>query len=124
MCRQVEPHTVMTMLNDLFSRFDSQLDKYGVRKVETIGDAYFVAGGLTFEDSLSEQADLQQAAADVGEEDGPIAAAAANLHARTHSNGLRRRVDGLEESRRHATQVIGFAKVRACLSMCVRASCL
>ncbi|GLC77538.1 hypothetical protein PLESTF_001952400 [Pleodorina starrii] len=40
----------MSMLNDLYSRYDKMLDKYGVFKVETIGDCYFVAGGLIHED--------------------------------------------------------------------------
>ncbi|GIL53359.1 hypothetical protein Vafri_9036, partial [Volvox africanus] len=53
MCKQVEPRDVMVMLNDLFTRFDALLDTYGVRKVETIGDAYFVAGGLVFDDARS-----------------------------------------------------------------------
>ncbi|GIL83036.1 hypothetical protein Vretifemale_11850, partial [Volvox reticuliferus] len=53
MCKQVQPRDVMVMLNDLFTRFDALLDMYGVRKVETIGDAYFVAGGLMFNDTDS-----------------------------------------------------------------------
>ncbi|GIL63888.1 hypothetical protein Vafri_17902 [Volvox africanus] len=46
LCKEMEPRAVMHMLNALFSRFDSQLDKCGVFKVETIGDCYFAAGGL------------------------------------------------------------------------------
>ncbi|KAG2447412.1 hypothetical protein HYH02_007739 [Chlamydomonas schloesseri] len=49
MCKEVSPRAVMTMLNDLFSRFDAMLDDFGVFKVETIGDCYFVAGGLIHE---------------------------------------------------------------------------
>ncbi|EFJ48573.1 guanylyl and adenylyl cyclase family member, partial [Volvox carteri f. nagariensis] len=45
MCKEVEPRAVMVMLNELFTRFDALLDVFGVRKVETIGDAYFVAVG-------------------------------------------------------------------------------
>ena len=33
---------VVGFLNDLFSRFDSLLDKYGLNKIKTIGDAYMV----------------------------------------------------------------------------------
>ncbi|GIL51075.1 hypothetical protein Vafri_7166, partial [Volvox africanus] len=51
LCVEVEPCAVMQMLNDLFSRFDARLDEFGVYKVETIGDCYFVAGGLLQEDT-------------------------------------------------------------------------
>ena len=34
---------VVELLNDLFSRFDSLLDKYGLNKIKTIGDCYMVA---------------------------------------------------------------------------------
>ncbi|GIM15965.1 hypothetical protein Vretimale_18640 [Volvox reticuliferus] len=46
MCKELQPFQVMRMLNDLFSRWDTLLGTYGVHKVETIGDCYFVAGGL------------------------------------------------------------------------------
>ncbi|KAG2493187.1 hypothetical protein HYH03_008607 [Edaphochlamys debaryana] len=51
MCKQLAPAVVMKFLNDLFVRFDSLLDVYGVYKVETIGDCYVVAGGLIAEDA-------------------------------------------------------------------------
>ncbi len=38
MCKEVAPSVVMSFLNDLYSRFDTLLDIYGVYKVETIGD--------------------------------------------------------------------------------------
>ncbi|GLI59737.1 hypothetical protein VaNZ11_001685 [Volvox africanus] len=50
MCKVLEPRVVMAFLNDLFTRFDRRLDEFGVYKVETIGDCYFVAGGLIHED--------------------------------------------------------------------------
>ncbi|GLI67990.1 hypothetical protein VaNZ11_012188, partial [Volvox africanus] len=46
MCNSVKPATVMSFLNDLFTRLDAMLDAFGVYKVETIGDCYMVAGGL------------------------------------------------------------------------------
>ena len=46
MSRQVEPVAVMRFLNSLFSRYDTLLDRWGVYKVETVGDCYVVAGGL------------------------------------------------------------------------------
>ncbi|GIM00513.1 hypothetical protein Vretimale_5516 [Volvox reticuliferus] len=50
MCKEVEPEVVMTFLNELYNRFDTLLDVYGVYKVETIGDCYMVAGGLIRKD--------------------------------------------------------------------------
>ncbi|GLC68228.1 hypothetical protein PLESTF_000664200 [Pleodorina starrii] len=50
MCEELEPRQVMALLNSLYSRYDAMLDEYGVYKVETIGDCYFVAGGLIHED--------------------------------------------------------------------------
>ncbi|KXZ41716.1 hypothetical protein GPECTOR_308g842 [Gonium pectorale] len=52
MCKLLEPRVVMAFLNDLFTRFDSHLQDCGVYKVETIGDCYFVAGGLIGEDEM------------------------------------------------------------------------
>ncbi|GLI67458.1 hypothetical protein VaNZ11_011655 [Volvox africanus] len=50
MCQMLEPQVVMAFLNDLFTCFDNRLEEFGVYKVETIGDCYFVAGGLIHED--------------------------------------------------------------------------
>ncbi|GIL81264.1 hypothetical protein Vretifemale_10317, partial [Volvox reticuliferus] len=50
MSKEVAPAVVMTFLNDLYTRFDSLTDVYGVYKVETIGDCYMVAGGLVARD--------------------------------------------------------------------------
>ena len=41
-----EPTDVVSVLNELFSLFDRLLDRHGLEKVKTIGDAYMVAGGL------------------------------------------------------------------------------
>jgi len=40
------PHEVVDMLNDLFSRFDELVDKYGVEKIQVVGDGYTVAAGV------------------------------------------------------------------------------
>ncbi|XP_060234469.1 guanylate cyclase soluble subunit alpha-1 [Meriones unguiculatus] len=45
-CSQCSPLQVITMLNALYTRFDRQCGELDVYKVETIGDAYCVAGGL------------------------------------------------------------------------------
>jgi len=37
---------VVSLLNDIFSVFDSLAEKHGLEKIKTIGDAYLVVGGL------------------------------------------------------------------------------
>ena len=39
------PETIVTMLNGLFSRFDSLVAEHGVEKIKTVGDAYMVIAG-------------------------------------------------------------------------------
>ena len=40
---QLPPVEMVELLNEVFSFFDSLLDKYGVEKIRTIGDSYMVA---------------------------------------------------------------------------------
>ena len=37
----------MNVLNEVFSVFDGLVERYGLEKVKTIGDAYMVVGGMT-----------------------------------------------------------------------------
>jgi class 3 adenylate cyclase len=37
---------LVSLLNDLFTRFDRRAEDLGVEKIKTIGDAYMVAGGI------------------------------------------------------------------------------
>jgi adenylate cyclase len=40
------PSELVGVLNEVFTVFDSLVDRYGLEKVKTIGDAYMVVGGL------------------------------------------------------------------------------
>lgn len=40
------PASVVGFLNGLFSHFDELVEKHGLEKIKTVGDAYMVAGGL------------------------------------------------------------------------------
>ncbi len=43
---RLPPVEMVELLNEVFSFFDSLLDKYGVEKIRTIGDSYMVAAGV------------------------------------------------------------------------------
>jgi|GEM_PF-1271123 len=42
---------LVAMLDEVFSEFDKVVDKYGIEKIKTIGDAYMAVGGLPDPDS-------------------------------------------------------------------------
>jgi len=44
----VGPEQIVRLLNEIFSAFDLLAEKHGLEKIKTIGDAYMVAGGMTF----------------------------------------------------------------------------
>lgn len=44
---QMSPNETVSLLNDIFSEFDTLAERCKVEKIKTIGDAYMVAGGLT-----------------------------------------------------------------------------
>jgi len=41
------PRELVEVLNEVFSAFDALVDRFGLEKVKTIGDAYMVVGGMT-----------------------------------------------------------------------------
>ena len=43
---KMSPTELVELLNDVFSYFDTLVDKYGLEKIKTIGDCYMVAAGV------------------------------------------------------------------------------
>ena len=56
MATNLAPQDLCTLLNSLYSSFDEHLDVRGVYKIDTIGDAFVVVGGLAIENSTVEHA--------------------------------------------------------------------
>ncbi len=46
MSGELDPHRIVSLLNEVFTEFDGLAEKHGLEKIKTIGDAYMVAGGL------------------------------------------------------------------------------
>jgi guanylate cyclase len=46
MVAELTPPQVISLLDDIFSAFDTLVERYGLEKIKTIGDAYMVVGGL------------------------------------------------------------------------------
>ena len=44
--QHIAPKTLVENLNKIFTHFDQLVEKYGLEKIKTIGDAYMVASGL------------------------------------------------------------------------------
>lgn len=42
----ISPQEIVFLLNEVFSAFDQEADRFGVEKIKTIGDCYMVVGGL------------------------------------------------------------------------------
>lgn len=57
---EMSPQQMVVLLNGVFSSFDSLVEKYGLEKIKTIGDAYMAAGGLVnvHSDYVSAMADM------------------------------------------------------------------
>ncbi len=45
----LDPEVLVESINYYFSKFDEIIDKHGLEKIKTIGDAYMCAGGLPFQ---------------------------------------------------------------------------
>jgi guanylate cyclase len=51
-----KPTEVVSKLNEIFQQFDELVDRHGLEKIKTIGDAYMVVGGLPERHDLHEHA--------------------------------------------------------------------
>ena len=71
----MSPHELVGVLNEVFTVFDGLVDRYGLEKVKTIGDAYMVVGGMP-ERSDDHPARVAAMALDLAESVGRIDAAA------------------------------------------------
>ncbi len=60
MTAQMEPTEMVGLLNEIFSSFDSIVEKYGAEKIRTIGDNYMLAAGVP-----NERRDHAQAITDI-----------------------------------------------------------
>ncbi|MFK7979944.1 MAG: adenylate/guanylate cyclase domain-containing protein [Saprospiraceae bacterium] len=47
---KMSPSELVAMLDEIFSEFNALVDKYGIEKIKTIGDAYMAVGGLPVPD--------------------------------------------------------------------------
>ncbi|MDA3867980.1 MAG: hypothetical protein PF489_14710 [Salinivirgaceae bacterium] len=45
-CKKHDPQEIVSTLDELFSKFDSIIEKHFIEKIKTIGDAYMCAGGM------------------------------------------------------------------------------
>jgi adenylate cyclase len=43
----IDPEQLVYLMNEVFSAFDVLVERHGLEKIKTIGDAYMVAGGLS-----------------------------------------------------------------------------
>lgn len=60
------PEEVVSLLNEIFSRFDEKTSLLNLEKIKTIGDSYMVAGGLfTEEDEAKEVLELAKGLNDI-----------------------------------------------------------
>ena len=42
----IDPEQIVQLLNEVFSAFDALVERHGLEKIKTIGDAYMVGGGI------------------------------------------------------------------------------
>ncbi|HEY5692553.1 MAG TPA: adenylate/guanylate cyclase domain-containing protein [Cyclobacteriaceae bacterium] len=63
---QLQPETLVKRVDYYFSKFDEIMEKYGLEKIKTVGDAYMCAGGLPFP-SKNHPSKMVQAAIEIAQ---------------------------------------------------------
>ncbi len=61
--RTLPPDALVLVLSQIFSSFDALVERHGLEKIKTIGDAYMVASNHRLQDLLHVALDMQQALA-------------------------------------------------------------
>lgn len=46
MSEKMSPGEILQLMDEVFTRFDALVDRFGLEKIKTVGDAYMLAGGL------------------------------------------------------------------------------
>uniref|UniRef100_A0A8R1DJA3 Guanylate cyclase n=1 Tax=Caenorhabditis japonica TaxID=281687 RepID=A0A8R1DJA3_CAEJA len=67
LCSQSTPIEVVTLLNKLYSEFDTVINRHDSYKVETIGDAYMVVSGVPMENGQRHVANIASVTLDIVE---------------------------------------------------------
>ena len=94
MSQHMSPLDTLQMVNEVFSRFDMLVDRFGLEKIKTIGDAYMLAGGLptpmnTHAEDVARMAMAMQE--EIKQVRGPEAGATGAAHRHRHRSGGGRR---------------------------------
>lgn len=63
---QLQPETLVKKVDYYFSKFDEIMEKYGLEKIKTVGDAYMCAGGLPFP-TINHSSKMVQAAIEMAQ---------------------------------------------------------
>lgn len=90
MSEKMSAHETVSLLDDVFRRFDTEVDKLGLEKIKTIGDGYMAVGGVPDprEDHVEAVANLAFAMTDIIEEIPPINGTTLALRVGIHSGPL------------------------------------
>ncbi|WP_299116905.1 adenylate/guanylate cyclase domain-containing protein [uncultured Winogradskyella sp.] len=63
----LSPEELVQTIDYYFTHFDNIMEKYGLEKIKTIGDAYMAVGGLSFDDNDTQAKQMLLAAKDMND---------------------------------------------------------